>query len=171
MDTIKLREKTGHMLRGDSLQRDKIEGIKKGGEKGVGPKWRLRRKLLDWMIEKRYRELKRKSTTTKGEEPLDVRTCQWAENLKKKSHSRMIQWYVTSQIFSWCSLDESVLKTFDNMYIYYVASRLFVIVVHLFLPMLSFTKTRARSKSSKCCVIFSQEGMKRTYKRYETWFF
>jgi len=54
--TIKKRQRNwiGHILRGDSLGREIIEG-RMGGRKGRG---RPRQKLLDWMMREGYKELK-----------------------------------------------------------------------------------------------------------------
>ena len=59
VDTVKTRQKywIGHLLRGDSLKRDVMEGrLERKRSKG-----RPRQKLLDWMMEKGYRELKEKA--------------------------------------------------------------------------------------------------------------
>jgi len=47
----------GHILRGDSIQKETIEG-RMEGKQGRG---RLRQKLMDWMIEDGYGKLKEKS--------------------------------------------------------------------------------------------------------------
>jgi hypothetical protein len=59
VDTVKTRQKNwiGHLLRGDSLQRDIMEGRLEGKRSRGRP----RQKLLDWMMEKGYRELKEKA--------------------------------------------------------------------------------------------------------------
>src|ERR1700735_965975 len=58
-DTVKTRQKNwiGHLLRGDSLQREIMEG-RLEGKRNRG---RTRQKLLDWMMEKGYRELKERA--------------------------------------------------------------------------------------------------------------
>ena len=59
VDTVKTRQKNwiGHLLRGDSLQRDIMEGRLEGKRSRGRP----RQKLLDWMMEKGYSELKKKA--------------------------------------------------------------------------------------------------------------
>jgi len=59
VDTVKTRQKNwiGHLLRGDSLQRDIMEGRLEGKRSRGRP----RQKLLDWMMEKGYSELKEKA--------------------------------------------------------------------------------------------------------------
>ena len=56
LDTIKIRQKNwvGHLLRGDSLQKEIIEGRLEGKR----CRGRPRQKLLDGMMEEGYRELK-----------------------------------------------------------------------------------------------------------------
>src|ERR1700733_11833906 len=56
---VKTRQKNwiGHLLRGDSLQRDIMEGRLEGKRSRGRP----RQKLLDWMMEKGYSELKEKA--------------------------------------------------------------------------------------------------------------
>ena len=59
MDTVKTRQKNwiGHLLRGNWLQRDIMEErLEINRRKG-----RPRQKLLDWMMEKGYRELKERA--------------------------------------------------------------------------------------------------------------
>lgn len=59
MNTIRTRQKNwmGHILRGNSLQRDIVEG-KMEGKRGRG---RPREKFLDWMMEDGYGKLKEKA--------------------------------------------------------------------------------------------------------------
>src|ERR1700733_2886991 len=59
VDTVKTRQKNwiGHLLRGDSLQRDIMEERLEGKRSRGRP----RQKLLDWMMEKGYSELKEKA--------------------------------------------------------------------------------------------------------------
>ena len=81
MDIIRTRQKNwiGHITRGDSLQREIMEGrMERKREKG-----RPRQKLMDWMMDDGYRKLK-KGTTTGGMESMDMWTCRTADNLKKK---------------------------------------------------------------------------------------
>src|SRR6218665_3710917 len=64
MDIIRTRQKNwiGHMLRGNSLQREIMEG-RMEGKRGRG---RPRQKLMDWMMEEGYGKLKEKAQ--RGEE-------------------------------------------------------------------------------------------------------
>ena len=48
----------GHILKGNSLQREIMEGRKDGRKRGRG---RPRQKLMDWMMEDGYWKLKAKS--------------------------------------------------------------------------------------------------------------
>jgi len=59
MDVIRTRQKNwiGHILRGNSLQREIMEG-RMEGKRGTG---RPRQKLMDWMIEDGYGKLKEKA--------------------------------------------------------------------------------------------------------------
>src|ERR1700733_5801280 len=59
VDIEKTRQRNwiGHLLRGDSLQRDIVEGRLEGKRSRGIP----RQKLLDWMMEKGYSELKEKA--------------------------------------------------------------------------------------------------------------
>ena len=69
------------LMTGNSLQREIIEGK-------MDCKWgrsRPRKILLDWMMSKEYSKLKERSSTSRNMKPLEVWTCQRAENLKKKS--------------------------------------------------------------------------------------
>ena len=59
MDIIRTRQKNwiGHILRGNSLQREIMEG-RMEGKRGRG---RPRQKLMDWMMEDGYGKLKEKA--------------------------------------------------------------------------------------------------------------
>jgi len=59
MDVIRTRQKNwiGHVLRGNSLQREILEGRMEGA-RGRG---RPRQKIMDWMIEDEYGKLKEKA--------------------------------------------------------------------------------------------------------------
>ena len=56
MDIIRTRQKSwiGHILRGNSLQREIMEGRMEGKRVKVRP----RQKFMDWMMEDRYWKLK-----------------------------------------------------------------------------------------------------------------
>src|SRR6218665_3985702 len=70
------------IMTGDSLQSEIIEGrmdCKRGRR-------RSRKKLLDWMMSEEYSKLKEEAQHRESPmKPLEVWTCQRAENLKKKS--------------------------------------------------------------------------------------
>src|SRR6218665_3044397 len=72
----------GHIMTGDSLQSEIIEGrmdCKRGRR-------RPRKKLLDWMMSEEYSKLKEEAQHRESPmKPLEVWTSQRAENLKKKS--------------------------------------------------------------------------------------
>src|SRR6218665_975472 len=72
----------GHIMTGDSLQSEIIEGridCKRGRR-------RPRKKLLDWMMSEEYSKLKEEAQHRESPmKPLEVWTCQRAENLKKSS--------------------------------------------------------------------------------------
>src|SRR6218665_1290463 len=72
----------GHIMTGDSLQSEIIEGrmdCKRGRR-------RQRKKLLDWMMSEECSKLKEEAKHRESPmKPLEVWTCQRAENLKKKS--------------------------------------------------------------------------------------
>src|SRR6218665_3212747 len=57
MNIIRTRQKIGHILRGNSLQREIMEG-RMEGKRGRG---RPRQKLVDWMMEDGYWKLKVKA--------------------------------------------------------------------------------------------------------------
>src|SRR6218665_1015908 len=72
----------GHIMTGDSLQSEIIEGrmdCKRGRR-------RPRKKLLDWMMSEEYSKLEEEAQHRESPmKPLEVWNCQRAENLKKKS--------------------------------------------------------------------------------------
>src|SRR6218665_3498270 len=72
----------GHIMTGDSLQSEIIEGrmdCKRGRR-------RPRKKSLDWMMSEEYSKLKEEAQHRESPmKPLEVWTCQRAENIKKKS--------------------------------------------------------------------------------------
>src|SRR6218665_2757319 len=83
-----------HITRGDSLKREIIKG-RMEGKRG---RRRPRQKLLDWMMSEEYSKLKRRSSTWRNMKPLEVWTCQRAENLKKKSSKILKNNYAATMV-------------------------------------------------------------------------
>src|SRR6218665_3023176 len=85
----------GHIMTGDSLQIEIIEGrmdCKRGRR-------RPRKKLLDWMMSEEYSKLKEEAQHRESPmKPLEVWTCQRAENLKKKKSKIPINNYAAIMI-------------------------------------------------------------------------
>src|SRR6218665_1511782 len=85
----------GHIMTGDSLQSEIIEGrmdCKRGRR-------RPRKKLLDWMMSEEYSKLKEEAQHRESPmRPLEVWTCQRAENLKKKSWKIPINNYAATMV-------------------------------------------------------------------------
>src|SRR6218665_1344874 len=83
----------GHIMTGDSLQSEIIEGrmdCKRGRR-------RPRKKLLDWMMSEEYNKLKEEAQHRESPmKPLEV--CQRAENLKKKSSKIPINNYAATMV-------------------------------------------------------------------------
>src|SRR6218665_349211 len=87
----------GHIMTGDSLQSEIIEGrmdCKRG--------WRRpRKKLLDWMMSEEYSKLKEEAQHRESPmKPLEVWTCQRAENIKKKSSKIPINNYAARMVLA-----------------------------------------------------------------------
>src|SRR6218665_922139 len=85
----------GHIMTGDSLQIEIIEGrmdCKRGRR-------RPRKKLLDWMMSEEYSKLKEEAQHRESPmKPLEVWTCQREENLKKKSSKIPINNYAATMV-------------------------------------------------------------------------
>src|SRR6218665_2432150 len=85
----------GHIMTGDSLQSEIIEGrmdCKRGRR-------RQRKKLLDWMMSEECSKLKEEAKHRESPmKPLEVWTCQRAENLKKKSSEIPINNYAATMV-------------------------------------------------------------------------
>jgi len=84
MDIIRTKQKNwiGHILRGNYLQREIIEG-RMEGKRG---RERPRLKFMDchWMMEDGYGN-SRKGITSRRVESLDIWTCREPDDLKKKN--------------------------------------------------------------------------------------
>src|SRR6218665_3961725 len=85
----------GHIMTRDSLQSEIIEGrmdCKRGNR-------RPRKKLLDWMMSEEYSKLKEEAQHRESpKKPLEVWTCQRAENIKKKSSKIPINNYAATMV-------------------------------------------------------------------------
>src|SRR6218665_3451389 len=85
----------GHIMTGDSLQSEIVEGrmdCKRGRR-------RQRKKLLDWMMSEEYSKLKEEAQHRESPmKPLEVWTCQRAENIKKKSSKIPINNYAATMV-------------------------------------------------------------------------
>src|SRR6218665_900491 len=85
----------GHIMAGGSLQSEIIEGR-------IGCKCgrrRTRKKLLDWMMSEEHSKLKEEVQHRESPmKPLEVWTCQRAENLKKKSSKISINNYAATMV-------------------------------------------------------------------------
>src|SRR6218665_3646303 len=84
MDKIRTRQKNwiGHILMGNSLQREIMEG-RMEGKRGRGRKARKKKKPKEWNEAEHIPETQGKGTASRRMKSLDIWTCRKADHLKK----------------------------------------------------------------------------------------